>query len=289
MKRKHEDATSPRLRRCFVTIDDTKIQLDLTYQPGFEEFPTSVFDVDCVVAKWVTGGDEIIFGWKKNVWEHGLEVGTLENVLQGAKGKVADMLYDDALLKISRLHMNALARSVKKMGEGYKLSFGRLSKKSKAKFEADVDETCADGGCDEAKIDAYLRKVYAGWLPMEWGGSKAKQGERAEEGSKIPNRDKAKEKLRWGITDLWDPTKPLNPRQKVTLLLASTGITMFGGQGVWMADPERLYTSDFDLYKDGKKLDDLEDEARGRVEAFLSDFERCRPSASTRLRDRSER
>lgn len=268
MKRKHEEATSPRLRTCFVTIDDTKIQLDLTYQPGFDKFPTSVFDVDCVVAKCVPGGDEIIFGWKKNVWEHGLKVGTLENVLQGAKGKVADMLYDDAALKISRLHMNALARSVKKMGEGYKLSFGRLSKKSKAKFEADVDETCADGGCDEAKIDAYLRKVYAGWLPMEWGGSKVpppKQEGRACDGDED---DRSDEKLYWKITDLWDTTKPLNPRQKVTLLLASKGMTMYGGQGVWLANPRRLYASDFDLYKGNVKLDDLEREARGSVESF---------------------
>ena len=50
----------------------------------------------------------------------------------------------------------------------------------------------------------------------------------------------------------------------------STGITVFGGQALWIADPDRLYTSDFDLYKDGTTLDDLETEARGRVEASNS-------------------
>ena len=263
-KHEEEETTSTRLRTCYVTIDDTKVRLDLTHRPGFAKLPPAVFDVDCVVVTMEDG--DFVFRWKGDVQQRSLEVDTLEGVLEGAKDKVAKMLYDDTALRNDQWRINALARSVKKKAAGYKLSFERL-RRSKAAFEANVDETYEDGGFgDEAKIDAYLRKVYGRWLPMEWGGTKAKQGERAKQGSKIKNRDKPKEKLRWGITDLWDPTKPLELRQKVTLLLASKGITMYGGQGVWMANPERVYTSDFDLYKGDVKLDKLEDEARGRVE-----------------------
>ncbi|KAH8094103.1 hypothetical protein JL720_4092 [Aureococcus anophagefferens] len=51
-------------------------------------------------------------------------------------------------------------------------------------------------------------------------------------------------------------------RRKLTLLLLSTRISIFGGSACWMANPKREYDSDFDMYMGTTRLDPLEKNVR---------------------------
>jgi len=127
------------------------------------------------------------------------------------------------------------------------------------------DATMADASkADEAKIDKELKRLYGAWLPTAWGGDKAPPRRKSKRTATAlyTGAERANESVTWDVTSVWDPNNPLSLRQKLTLLLLSTGISIFGGSACWMANPSRDYDSDFDLYLGTTRLDPLEKNVR---------------------------
>ncbi|KAH8049844.1 hypothetical protein JL720_15518 [Aureococcus anophagefferens] len=105
------------------------------------------------------------------------------------------------------------------------------------------DATMADASkADEAKIDKELKRLYGAWLPTAWGGDKAPPRRKSKRTATAlyTGAERSNESVTWDVTSVWDPTEPLTLRQKLTLLLLSTRISIFGGSACWMANPARV-------------------------------------------------